>query len=418
MNSSVELSETTLESLIEKINSLIQNKVAHLVPVQITQLYDKIPQVHTMLEYRGAQFIEKVAIPLDEPQITSYSDQLLSKPFEYHDLPKDTQNVLHKFFEDEKNRSVRIRDVVLKRFLKQGGNPEICDSFSTYMESISSYLLKCQEGIGHLQSSTFSTYTANDIFCELSHNYAKRKRNAMLDDFYIQIRRYPQIKRKQIYTRIFDKIHNNLQIDSDTSMIPLCISTEKELDNQLLKFAHRFDLEADLATHEGQKFLYFADKIFDKLWKFLKLPPVRGTIVPSYEVSASIEEKALLHQIQQQNSDIKLKMIFDQLFSMTNDQILLNTKESAQYYNMVVGNQIRGQIEPVRPLLPGQKILAWFELRYLHSKFQSHVIISILNYFEYVKIFIDNPDTDLKVKTNQSYQELIEISDSNGPFLF
>lgn len=425
----MENSEETLEQFIKKQRSIIETKIASLNPTEISFALNKIPKTNTMLEYRKfrADFLRVFNNPIEIPKSITYSDQLLSSPKTNIDFPKDQRQFLLEFFKNEIKRVKGIGKIVSSRIY----SPKIAfdnqNEYSIFNDSVSRHLSACEEGLQRLTAQTLMTFNASDLFLEMTHYFFTKRRRAMFSSYLETIKLFPITNRKPIFNFLFDYVNSMFKKDTSQAPLPLQIISIQPLNDELIRLAHRFNLKPDLEKSDGQEFVYHANKTFQDMWINLntfELPKkkVQFNEKPLHPSFIQLTQQSILSQAPR---DFRIINIFDHVLNWTDDEVSMTIREVSQYYNTSISSQLATN-ERNRKLLPLHKISAWMELRYVHMKFLTCSILSLLNYFEFIKIRLYNKHKSfscihynkIKVGHSSSLMSIIEISDENGPFLF
>lgn len=429
----MENTEETLEQLIKKQRSNIETKIASMNPTEISFALNKIPKINTMLEYRKirADFLRVFNEPIEIPKSTTYSDELLNSAKVNIEFPKDQRQFLLEFFKREIERVKEIGKIVSTRIY----SPEIAfdnqNQYSIFNDSISRHLTACEEGLQRLTAQTLMTFDAKDLFLEMTHYFFTKRRRAMFSSFLQTIKLFPITNRKPIFEFLFDYIHKMFLKDTSQPPFPLQIVSIKPLNDELMRLAKRFNLEPDFERYDGQKFVYHANKTFQDLWPNLNTFefPKKKVQIPEKPLHPSLIQLTQRSILSQSPRDFRIQSIFDHIINWTDDDVSMNIREVSQYYNSSVGNQVSINAtlyEKNQKFLPLHKISAWMELRFLHMKYLACSIMSVLNYFEYIKYRLSSKYKRFtcihlnKVKIGHSHVllSIIEISDESGPFLF
>jgi hypothetical protein len=111
--------------------------------------------------------------------------------------------------------------------------------------------------------------------------------------------------------------------------------------------------------------------------------------------------------------DARLEQLFEPLMSWRDDEVSFSIRDTAGYYNTLVGNQVRGQsiaCEKNKSLLEVCHITAWYQLRFIHCKSLMFGILSLLNYFEYiVHTTTASEKPEFNIVKSKYFSEVIEI---------
>ncbi|OHS97259.1 hypothetical protein TRFO_09520 [Tritrichomonas foetus] len=423
----MEITEQTLEQLIQKQRNLIETKIAALTPTEIAIASNKIPAITTMLEYREfrSEFARQFEKPLSIPKPITFSEQLLSGPKENIRFPCDQRKFLIKFFKKETKRVKQLTKIVSSRI----NTPEMAlknqNEYSLFMDAVSHHLALCEEGLERLSAQTLMTFNANDLFLELTYYFMAKRRKAMFCAYLESISLFPMTRRKKIFQTLFEDTQKRFLQDTSQVPIPVQIVDEPPLDKELIRLAKRFNIKPDLDSDDGQQFVYHANKTFESMFPNLNTFefPQKSIHIPSVILHPGVDELTQRTVIAQAPHDFRLSSTLNQIVTIREFEISVQIREISQYYNTSVGNQVKGQsvnYEKNKKLLPLHKISAWLELRFIHIKFLSCAILSLLNYFEYVKYRLTGKHgaSKLKIGHSPSIIALIEISDENGPFIF
>lgn len=422
----MEITESTLENQLKKLKTLIENKVQGLNPTEIAVMYPYVPRLLTILEYRERRldFLADFNSPLPIPQVTLYSEALLTQPFMEIDLSIDIRSTLQKFFNNELKRVQEITQIVVSRCQHPRWSQCVNLQFTQFIKNITEYNTKCQNGLLRANHNSALEMNPDDLQIELISSYSQRKKKMMLKDLISMVRRLPISSRRKIFDTIFSDIEGCFAEDAPKLPVPFMITKPKNIDTELLRLAKRFNINPDLESNDGQQFLYFADKMYEKFMSDITINELKKVNIDIPDVSLDPEIIDLVQDSLLTNlpNDIRLQAVFESIF-YSDYEVSAMIKETTSYYNTFVGNQVPGQsitYEKNKELIPVPKLVAWYELRFIHMKFLAASILSILNYFEYVKIVISNPKEQQKYTLDHSpgFPDIIYVKDDKGPFMF
>ena len=417
----MEITEQSLEKLIKKERALIESKIAALNPTEIAIASNKIPATLTMLEYRDIRndFIHQFEKPFPMSEVVTFSEQLLSRARKILKFPSDQRKLLIDFFQKEIDRVKEISDIVSSRISSPGLAFKNQNEYSVFLAAVSEHSTSCEEGMERLAARTLMTFNANDLQFQIIANFLESRRNAMFKAYRDAISMFPLTKRKSIFNNLFTDLHKKLLKDTSASAVQLQIVDEAALDKELIRLAHRFNITPDLETDDGQKFVYFANKTFESMFCQLNNHefPKKNYPIPDLMIHPSQIELTQLTLFVNFPREYRLQSLTDQILSIRDLELSANIREISQYYNTSIKSQLRKK--NAKPI-PSHKVAAWLELRFTNIKFMMCGIISLLNYFEYVKYKVAYPKgaANLKLSHAPSLLELLEISDEKGPFLF
>jgi hypothetical protein len=419
--------EAALESAARKLRTSVEIKVAGLNPTEVSELTGRIPDLRTLLQYRDdreaffAQFSGRAKLDA----LTTYSDALFQRVYKNSDFWHDHRTQLSSFFRKEIERVCRIRQIVSNRYAAVEPDSECLCAFSVFMESMSGYLLACEEGLARLGVTGSISSTSSDYLIEMNSRSYSRRRLAFMQSFFEQLRKFPVTQRQAIFQQFFDGVRQSLEADSQQRVVPLLETERKPVNMELLRLSARFGLDQDLEIDDGQRFLYFADKALEDLWPLLNVFefPRKAIATPEIKRNPPLSEftqRTLLELDTRQ--DLRLVQVFANLVSWRDDEVKQSFRETAQFYNTHVGNQVRGQSTSYaqnKPLIPTHHLLAWHELRFLHSKFLACSILSQLNYFEWIgHRLTTGTEVTFICRHSAHFREFFEIRDESGPFLY
>lgn len=427
----MEVSEAALEQLIQKQRNIIETQISALNPTEISIASSKITDNPTTLEYRDVReaFLQSYDNPLPIPTVTTYSDYLLSNPKNTMKFPKDHRQFLLKFFKNEINRVKLMGKIVCSRIY----NPEIAfqnqNQYSLYTEATSKHFAICEEGLQRLTAQTLMTFNANDLFLELSHYFFEKRRTGMYKAYLDAISLFSMTNRRSIFQNLYVDITKMFEKDASQNPLPIQIINEAPLDMELKRLAQRFDLNPDLNLHDGQMFVYQANKTFESMWPILNTFqfPKKNVVIQGKKIQRTtieLTQKALFKQIPR---EYKFQAIMEHIIKWRDDEVTMAIREQSQYYNTSIASLRKDKKDRTRIVIPLHKISAWLELRFIHMKYLACSIMSLLNYFENIKLrlstshkFVSSSLHVNKVHLGSSpyLKSLIEISDENGPFLF
>ena len=422
----LDVDEQALEGLVENLKTTIEEKLEKLNPTEIAMLSSKIPHLLTMLEYRNMRekFLDMFSAPMDVPRPLSYSEYLFEKPYKECDLSNDIRQSLQNFFEGEIERVNRIVKLVKHRCIERGDGITTHIAYANFMDSTTKRIFRCEEGMLRLNAGTLLTFSAEDLFIELSTVMNIKKRNAMLKDFLHQISKFPLTMRKTVYQDFLDATQDSLIADTSHPVVPFYVRTQDEMNKELERLAVRFGLDPELTADDGQQFLYHANRTFDAMWQLMNTFdfPKKSIKVAEVRVAPTMNDMIQKALVKQLPSDLKMKQLIESYMKASDAEVKGVIKEFAQFYNSTVGNVVRGH--PVSTyskdgrLLAGHHVTAWLKLRFIHAKFLACSILSHLNYFDYVIHMLHSDKVEVKVRRSENFGELFEVYDESGPFIF
>ena len=420
-----DIDETELENRVKKLRTVVEQKLANLNPTEIASMSSKIPHILTMLEHRSVRehFLEMFQEPQRTESPLAFADELFQKPYKDCDLPQDLRKTLQTFFESEIVRVDQIVNLVKKRCVERGDGLESHLAYARFLDATTRHTFECEEGLLRLNAGTLLTFTADDLLSELNTVMHRRKRSAMIKSIHSQVRKLPVTRRQAIYQRFFDDTQQSLMNDTSQHVVPLLVRTQAEMETELKRLAVRFGLNDELTADDGQQFLYYANKTFDEFWPLMNTftLPTKSVNVPQVNVPLTMNDMIQKSMVRELPRDPKMKQIIDRLAKLRDDEVNAMIKESSQFYNSSVGNQLRGH--PLVSasgggLLPLHQITSWFKLRFVSSKFLACAVLSHLNYFAYVIYSLYDNAKHMRVHRSSHFGELIEIWDESGPFVF
>ena len=424
------ITEAGLELLLKKLNDQITSTVESLKDSEISIMTNKIPNFHTMIEFRQVrdQFLSKFNNPCPIPEESSYSIDLLRHASDDYELPEDTNSSLERFFQSEQERVSRLRNTVLSRCTQ----PEFFSitqmEFALYDKYVTKYLYGCQEGILRLKSKEYASFTINDLMLELYATFFHKRRKAFLRSLLIHVRRFSLTSQQSIFTRMFDSITQSYKEDMSKTPVPFLPDKVEPINNELQRLSNRLNVDFDLEINDGQQFLYNCRKKFYDLFKaldFYDLPRKKYDF-SHYPHQTNIGQLTNHTLISINPHDTKLKDVFNSLLGLSMDELNQKIKKRVSAYNLWVGNEYRSvhfHGEKERKPIPLYKIDSWYQLRYIHAKYLAVAVLSHMNYFQYLcaQLLASKPSVmrSTQFRSRQSkFKEIIEIFDSNGPFIF
>jgi hypothetical protein len=201
-------------------------------------------------------------------------------------------------------------------------------------------------------------------------------------------------------------------------------TVQEPVHAELFRLSKRFGLKPDLETDDGQRFLYSVNKSFEDLWPLLNVfdfPKMAVTISEPKTKRSYFEltQQALLEGLPR---DMRVEHVLSSLVSWRNDEVKADIRETTSYYNILVGNQVRGQplsYKKNKKLIPVHYLIAWCELRFVHSKFLACAILSHINWCKWVchRLTTRQPLT-FTCRRSSHFSEILEICDHGSPFLY
>jgi hypothetical protein len=418
--------ETAVEGAVRRIRTFVESKVSSLNPVEVAESSSTVPELRTALQLKDDRelFFDQFAVPARASRVRTYSDQLFDRIFKTDAVLGDHRASLSEFFGAEVARVARLLRVVSDRLLALDADPQVLVGFSAFMSAASRHVFACQEGVARLAIASGISSTSSDYLMQLSADHFALRRTAMLKSVFGAVARFPLTSRQPIFRRFFDAARDSFVADAAQRIVPLLLTVQAPVEAELRRLATRFGLDDDLSGADGQRFLYFANKAFEDLWPLLNVFEMQRKSIAFGDVKcdvsfADLTQDAFLHKLP---IDIRLEQILDTLEKWQDDDVKLNIRDTATYYNTLVGNQCKGQstaYEKNKPLIPLHHLVAWYELRFLHSKFLASAILLHLNWLEWVAHKLTSAQKiNVKCRGSPRFPQFLEIYDHSGAFLY
>lgn len=412
------LSEETIDDVGENFKKEFAEKLSNLSPMQISQISDMNTAIKSAIdlhEYRE-KFINLIKKPIDIPKPYLYSQELLDSVGEQVDSSKDTSKVLMTFFKSELKRVKDKKERILQRFTSNSHMLDHIPHMSMLNEEFSRYILKCEEGIQRLLNKTTISYNIDDIMFELTSNISKRQKELFLHNVIQEVKLFPCTHRKEILTTLFDSICTLLDKDRKDQPIKLFLTKEDDLNRELEYLTKRFNIRVDIEAFDGQLYQYHTDIICDKICKRIKTSflPRKNLDIPKSTNNIDLSKLTYDSLLNKVKVDIRFRNSFKAMIETKIDQVLANVKEQSNFYNVFVSRSLHIQ----RLSLPNFKIRSWLLLRWIHNKYMYEIFVTQINYLEYIKVKLHNPETKIKVRTQSDASEIYEVYDETGPFIF
>jgi len=414
----MDFSEAGLELITNKAKFAIDSHISDMKINNILDLSKKVCEIPSISESKKNRedFLSKMNDPAAIPGASSYAYDILRAPYLDTDLPSDIGQSLKTFFRAEISRICDVRDAVLKRVSSPDVLKEIHENFASFSESLSKTLCSCQEALFRLENGSDS-FKIGDIQYEIATSFVQRQRTAFLRSLTSIIQMFPITNRQKIFENAFSLIKKCHQMDLKRTQTPLLMRDEKSIDIEISKLAHSFGLSEDVNSNDGQKFFYIAQLLYHESFEKLTYHkfPSRSLDVSDPSLNPDLTSLMQDYIISDIPLDIGLSTIINQLLAFDENSYNNVVGGFVESYNSLVGNIVRKEI--VKPIIPEHKLKSLMCLKFVNMKSRANQILSILNYFEYIRCFMENKAC-LKVKNSNQMHCLYEISENNGPFLF
>ena len=419
----MELTEAGMELLVKKLNGVIETELSKLSPLEISASANKIPNSKTMLDYRAERddFLLKFNDPEPIPAVKSFTEEILAKSTKDIEIPQDSRETLKTFFTKEISRVNMLKQIVETRCANVPTIVKTHDAYVLFLDSISKYIFRCEEGLSRLQNTEKSPLTTHDLQLELEATFCSRNRKSFYKNLIQTMMNFPLTSRNQIYAKTFEAVQKYYEKDYKRTVVPMYPTTEADLDKILVHYAKCFEMDENVNSSDGQGFLYNADIKFKEFFKKLDIMqwPVKDVEIKPHYVEPDMNiltQKALLSDVA---LDIHLENIFKQLdYNEADAEKLCNN--FVNNYNIDVGNMNHLQVV-MRTLVPTHKISAFMKLRFTRTKYLFHSVLSMINYFEYIKYFMQNTkNPQYRLSNASKFPHILEIKEisTDTPVLF
>lgn len=416
----MEYSEAVLELLVKKLNGVIETQLSKLNPYEIASLAKKIPELKSMLDYRAVRdsFLLKFNDPYPIPSAKTFAEEIINSPTKDCEVPADSRQTLLDFFTNEISRVTKLKSIVEKRCSKIEIVMQTHPSILLFLESVSKYLEQCEESLSRLKCTQQTTLTTTDLQFELEATFCSRNRKAMYKVLLSTLRTFPITTRNNIYTRLFELVQEYHTKYADGKPIIYYPIDEPTIDTFLIAYANFFQIDSNINSADGQGFLYIADKNLKKYFKLLNMMtyPVHDIQIEQRATPPNMElltQTALFNEI---TVDIEMENLFKRL-DFKEQEIDAYFTEQTNSYNTMVGNMVKGNQK--RPLIATHKISAWSKLRFTREKYLLFCCLSMINYFEFVRYYLQESfDSDYHVTNNTDLIHLLNITYKGQPIIF
>ncbi|EAX98088.1 hypothetical protein TVAG_415120 [Trichomonas vaginalis G3] len=416
----MEYSEAGLELLVKKLNGVIEAQLSKLSPFEIVALQKKIPEIKSMLDYRSKRdsFLLKFNDPYPIPNAKTFAEEIINSPTKDCEIPADSRQTLLDFFSNEIVRVTKLKNIVEKRCENIEIVMQTHPLILIFLESVSKYIEQCQESLSRLQCTQITNLTTTDLQFELEATFCARNRKAMYEVLLSTLRTFPITIRDQIYNRLFDlvqKFHVNYSTHEPIIYYPI---DEATVDTFLIKYANFFQLDSNINSADGQGFLYITDKNLKKYFKLLDYMtyPVQEIEINKRQIPPNMDLLTQDAGISETTIDIELQNVFKR-FTYKENEIDAYFVEQTNNYNNRVGNTVKGVVK--RNVIATHKISAWFKLRFTREKYLLMCCLAMINYFEYVKYYLqDSYNRDYTISCNPNLEHIITINYKGQPILF
>ena len=428
----MEDTEASLELLVKNLRCSIEEKMNKISPAEVSLVSDEIPDYHSVLEFRDLRnkFLSRFDDPCPIPQATCYSEKLMKSTAEKCDLPADPNESMRPFFESELARIGRIRKVAQTRCFLPENFSRMQLPFAEFNDALTRHAMYCAEGITKVESGDPEALSEHDLLRELNTTFCRKRRNALLSAIIRRIRRFPLTDRQSICATMFEETQKILRGDQKARTVPVMLKLEKDLNEDLTRLAHRFAITPDFNSRDGQQFLYHSDTTFETVFKelsFFELPK-RSFELPEWRKELGLPELTQNTLLKQTQRDVELATMFKELVSLNSEQVSTKIAEAVKVYNSWVGNEAKTRSfankEKERAPLPSYKLSSWMKLRFISMKFLACAVLTNINYFEYLKskLIVKQAtvmrSNSLRCGYSKKFQEILEVYDESGPFLF
>jgi len=397
----MEVNELSLESEIEKINVLIKNRLSSLNSTEISLLSKNIPTIPTMLQFREKreEYINNLRYPAPIPDPLAYSDDVLERCKRIPDYSKDISKQLEKFYQKEIIITKMIKEKVSERMLTNGNSSLYSKSFPSFMNSVSTHISHCEEGKERLKVSTMSTYNVSDLLLNIRSSFYKRNRESYIKQVLRVLSHFEVSYRAHILSVFFSLVQESFQKDFSQTYSFLYPSDPGLLDQELYRLAQRFCIKSSLMESDGQKYVYESEIVFMSIMDTFK--------------SDTYEYKIVSSNISRKNQTLSSLCYNSVITQIPIDPKVMGVLETLKLRKEDIVSGIREQTRFYGSNVPEFKVRSWMQLRHAHMRFLSNSILSLLNYFE----FLRNPNNYI-VRINQSYPQIFVIYDQDTEVLF
>ena len=427
METRKEVTESDLELLISQLKNLIKPRISSLTLEEISSISKQIPAYRTVEQCREIRenFLSKFNDPFPIPKSTSYSEELLKHIIDDY----DTNKSMEYFYNKEIKRIKRLRDVVLNRCLHKDFYSKVQMKYAEVEDAFAHYLYMCNEGLMRAKCKEYMDFTVDDILMEMKANFVKKRRSIVFNTFLNMIRRFPLTRQQKIFEKMFKTTQKNVQKDSQTFVVPVLPRQIEKIDEKLKRFARKLKMNNDIDANDGQKFLYYCNKKFAEIFEQLNIfsLPRRDVLVQNQNSQTNLNYLIQNSHHLSIMQDSKLKDKFETIFTLSREEVANIINKNIESLNQKVGNEARSYIfrgENKKIQIPRHKIASWLQLRFVYIKYLASAVLSHINYFEYIKSLLLSKSNNIvkssnfKSRNSQVYNEILEIYDENGPFLF
>ncbi|EAY08600.1 hypothetical protein TVAG_191230 [Trichomonas vaginalis G3] len=408
-----------IEKLQEKFKHEFMSKVESMSPVEIAcsrNSNTEIPQFINLHESK-LKLIDNLKKTIEIPQPCSFSQKILDNLSTSIDLPTDVANELTNFFNNEKKRVEEKYKIITERFNKLDCLEDVIPQLSLVVEEVSKYNLSCNDTLSRLGPSTFTSFNFNDVRNEIFTLFDQRRKCAIIKYALKSVELFPITKRREILKRFSETCLNLIITDRNTNSIPMYLQKEEQLDSELHRLAGFFGITQDIDENDSQSFMYHCEKLFSSYFRKFQINDIRrkNIDIPIPRVNQPTHYLIYNSLLAQIPEDHTISNLINSIPTIRPEQILSNIREQSSFYPTFIGQAL----QPHRKVnLFLTKIYTWMELRWMRLRYLWEAFVHYTNYFQYVRYFLSNPSTNIKIRKSQKFSEFIEVYDEEGPFIF
>ncbi|OHT03002.1 hypothetical protein TRFO_29705 [Tritrichomonas foetus] len=191
--------------------------------------------------------------PCCDPQF--YTNKL-ENDFMKKSSVKSVPNMV-KFYQQLINDAKWKSKTVFNRLNKPITLPEFSNYFPLFSKSISEHLGNCELAKQSLQSQNMTTEFVETV---IKYEFYKHFCNFQIDNFFYLFKRFPLLRRKEIFKKATERLIHDLMLDFNPASVPTVIDTQDGLFNELRRLANVLNIEFDIDSHDGQHFSYSCEK--------------------------------------------------------------------------------------------------------------------------------------------------------------